>query len=51
MGNWALGDRLTQGRGGMPIGDFGPVYAAVAVLLVAACVSLLLLRYRKVAAR
>ncbi|MFJ5665554.1 ABC transporter permease [Micromonospora chalcea] len=52
VGNWALGDALTQGRGGgMPIGDFGPVYAAVAVLLVAACVSLLLLRYRKVAAR
>jgi len=51
VGNWALGDRLTQGRGGMPIGDIGPVYAAVAVLLVAACVSLLLLRYRKVAAR
>lgn len=51
VGNWALGNRLTQGRGGMPIGDFGPVYAVAAVLLVAACVSLLLLRYRKVAAR
>ncbi|MCZ7435489.1 ABC transporter permease [Micromonospora sp. WMMC241] len=52
VGTWALGDRLTQGQGdGMPIGGFGPVYAVVAVLLVAACVSLLLLRYRKVAAR
>ena len=35
----------------MPIGGFGPVYAVVAVLLVAACAALLLLRYRKVAAR
>ncbi|MFG1678399.1 ABC transporter permease [Micromonospora sp. NPDC049282] len=52
VGTWALGDLLTQGQGGgMPIGGFGPVYAVVAVLLVAACVSLLLLRYRKVAAR
>jgi ABC-2 type transport system permease protein len=33
----------------MDIGNFGPVYLAVAVLLVAACVSLLLARYRKVA--
>ncbi|MGC4887661.1 MULTISPECIES: ABC transporter permease [unclassified Micromonospora] len=52
VGTWALGDLLTQGQeGGIPIGGFGPVYAVVAVLLVAACVSLLLLRYRKVAAR
>ncbi|MFR9776768.1 ABC transporter permease [Micromonospora sp. MS34] len=53
VGTWALGDLLVpEGRGGgVPIGDFGPVYGAVAVLLVAACVTLLLLRYRKVAAR
>ncbi|SCG79105.1 ABC transporter permease [Micromonospora humi] len=52
VGTWALGDLLTQGQeGGIPIGGFGPVYAVVALLLVAACVSLLLLRYRKVAAR
>ncbi|SCL65358.1 ABC-2 type transport system permease protein [Micromonospora citrea] len=53
VGAWALGDLLvpaSQG-GGLPIGDFGPVYAAAAVLLVAGCVALLLLRYRKVAAR
>ncbi|MEV0154328.1 ABC transporter permease subunit [Micromonospora sp. NPDC050686] len=53
VGTWALGDLLVpEGQGGgMPIGDFGPVYAAAAVLLVAGCVTLLLLRYRKVAAR
>ncbi|MGC4894060.1 ABC transporter permease [Micromonospora sp. DT31] len=52
VGTWALGDLLTQGQGGgVPVGDYGPVYGVVAVLLVAACVSLLLLRYRKVAAR
>jgi ABC-2 type transport system permease protein len=53
VGTWALGDLLVpEGRGGgVPIGDFGPVYGVAAVLLVAACVALLLLRYRKVAAR
>lgn len=53
VGTWALGDLLVpadQG-GGIPIGSFGPVYAIVAVLLVSACTALLLLRYRKVAAR
>ncbi|WP_406040991.1 ABC transporter permease [Micromonospora sp. NBC_00898] len=53
VGTWALGDLLVpEGRGGgVPIGGFGPVYGVAAVLLVAACVALLLLRYRKVAAR
>ncbi|MEU6075655.1 ABC transporter permease [Micromonospora sp. NPDC047074] len=52
VGTWALGDLLLfAGDGGVPIGDFGPVYALAAVLLVAGCVALLLLRYRKVAAR
>jgi ABC-2 type transport system permease protein len=52
VGIWSLGDLLiTEEQGGPSIGDFGPVYALAAVLLVAACVALLLLRYRKVAAR
>ncbi len=34
---------------GLPVGNFGPVYLAVVVGLVLACVVLLLLRYRKVA--
>lgn len=53
IGSWALGDLLVPsgdgGGGGPRIGDFGPVYAVVAVALVAACVALLLARYRKVA--
>lgn len=52
VGIWSLGDLLvTEEQVGPGIGDFGPVYALAAVLLVAACVALLLLRYRKVAAR
>ncbi|MGK5443144.1 ABC transporter permease [Micromonospora sp. URMC 105] len=52
VGIWSLGDLLiTEEQGGASIGAFGPVYALAAVLLVAACVALLLLRYRKVAAR
>ncbi|MFI9639514.1 ABC transporter permease [Micromonospora sp. NPDC051925] len=52
VGTWALGDLLYPGAGTGPlIGSFGPVYAVAAVLLVAACTALLLLRYRKVAAR
>ncbi|MEU5940664.1 ABC transporter permease subunit [Micromonospora sp. NPDC047548] len=52
IGMWSLGDLLvTEEQGGPGIGDFGPVYALAAVLLVAGCVALLLLRYRKVAAR
>jgi ABC-2 type transport system permease protein len=35
---------------GMPIGDYGPVYGAVTLALLAGCLGLLLLRYRKVAA-
>jgi ABC-2 type transport system permease protein len=33
------------------IGDYGPVYGAVTAALLATCVSVLLIRYRKVAAR
>ena len=51
VGDWALGDLLPKGQEGLMIGGFGPVYAVAAVLLVAGCVALLLLRYRKVAAR
>ncbi|MER7331387.1 MULTISPECIES: ABC transporter permease [unclassified Micromonospora] len=51
VGDWTLGDLLPKGEEGLMIGDFGPVYAAAAVLLVGGCVALLLLRYRKVAAR
>ncbi|MEV0805964.1 ABC transporter permease subunit [Micromonospora sp. NPDC050200] len=52
VGMWSLGDLLvTEEQAGPGIGDFGPVYALAAVLLVAGCVALLLLRYRKVAAR
>jgi ABC-2 type transport system permease protein len=51
-GAWALGDLLVpQGEFGPPIGRFGPLYAVAAVALVAVAVLLLLLRYRKVAAR
>ena len=35
---------------GVPIGDYGPAYGVGTVVVLAACVSLLLLRYRKVAA-
>ncbi|WP_433529832.1 ABC transporter permease [Micromonospora sp. CA-263727] len=53
VGIWALRDLLiTDENAGIPdLGPFGPVYALVAVALVAACVALLLARYRKVAAR
>lgn len=55
VGVWSLGDLLITedgaGQAESLIGDFGPVYAVAAVLLVAACVTLLLARYRKVAAR
>jgi ABC-2 type transport system permease protein len=47
-----LGDWLFRERSGaVDIGPYGPLYLAVAVLLVAACVTLLLARYRKVAKR
>ncbi|MFG3687353.1 ABC transporter permease [Micromonospora sp. NPDC047740] len=52
VGRYALGDLLAPGAAAdQMIGGFGPVYVAAAVLLVAGCVALLLLRYRKVAAR
>jgi ABC-2 type transport system permease protein len=47
LGMWASGDENLA----PPIGPYGPVYLAVGVVLVAACVALLLLRYRKVAAK
>ena len=52
VGSYTLGDLLAPGgQTEDQIGGFGPVYVAAAVLLVAGCVTLLLLRYRKVAAR
>jgi ABC-2 type transport system permease protein len=52
VGLFTLGDLLAPaGEATRLIGDFGPVYVLAAVLLVAGCVTLLLLRYRKVAAR
>lgn len=52
VGLWTFGDLLAPGaEADRMIGGFGPVYLAAAVLLVAGCVALLLLRYRKVAAR
>lgn len=50
VGSWLFHDLVaTEGEGSIRIGDFGPVYAAVAGALVATCVLLLLARYRKVA--
>ncbi|GIJ80910.1 ABC-2 type transport system permease protein [Micromonospora phaseoli] len=53
VGVWTMRDLLiTDPDGVVPdLGPFGPVYALAAVALVAACVTLLLARYRKVAAR
>ena len=47
VGNWLI----PEGRSGFPVGPYGAVYAIEAVTLIAACVLLLLARYRKVAAR
>jgi ABC-2 type transport system permease protein len=44
-----IGDWLFEPSGETGIGDFGPLYGAVGAAFVAACVLLLLLRYRKVA--
>jgi ABC-2 type transport system permease protein len=44
-----IGDWLFEPSGETDIGDFGPLYGAVGAAFVAACVLLLLLRYRKVA--
>jgi ABC-2 type transport system permease protein len=44
---WLFG---TQGRGGMPIGGFGPIYGLAGLVLLGGSVALLILRYRKVAA-
>jgi len=50
LGTWALRDWLvTEDVPDLVIGDKGPVYAIVTVLVVAAAVTLLLARYRKVA--
>jgi ABC-2 type transport system permease protein len=50
-GEWLFFDALEpqEGASGMGIGDFGPVYGAAALVLVAACVLLLVARYRGVA--
>jgi ABC-2 type transport system permease protein len=47
VGSWLIDDREADLR----IGDFGPVYGAVTAALLATCVSLLLIRYRKLATR
>ncbi|MEH1129182.1 ABC transporter permease [Micromonospora sp. CPCC 206061] len=44
VGVWLFGS-----EGGDDVGSFGPLYAAVAVGLVAGCIALLMARYRKVA--
>jgi ABC-2 type transport system permease protein len=44
--DWVFG----ASDGGPPIGDFGPLYGAVTLVLVGACVGFLLLRYRRVRA-
>jgi ABC-2 type transport system permease protein len=51
VGVWLFRDQLitADAEAGIGIGRFGPVYGAVAVLLVAVCVLLLVARYRKVA--
>ncbi|GAA0387335.1 MULTISPECIES: ABC transporter permease [Micromonospora] len=53
VGIWTMRDQVITDPDalGPDLGAFGPVYALVAALLVAACVALLLARYRKVAAR
>lgn len=45
IGQWLINEANT----GLPIGEFGPVYAIEAATLVATCLLLLLARYRKVA--
>lgn len=45
-----VGSWLFESEDEFPVGSFGPLYAAVALGLVAACILLLLARYRKVAA-
>lgn len=44
-----VGDWLFEPLGESGVGDFGPLYGAVAIVFVAGCVALLLARYRKVA--
>ncbi|RIV38573.1 ABC transporter permease [Micromonospora radicis] len=53
VGIWTMRDLLITDPDGVApdLGPYGPVYGLVAVALVAACVALLLARYRKVAAR
>jgi ABC-2 type transport system permease protein len=43
IGDWLLGHESP-----VPVGDVGPVYGAAGVLLVAACLTILLARYRRV---
>ncbi|MFY1697742.1 MULTISPECIES: ABC transporter permease [unclassified Solwaraspora] len=53
-GLWLFRDALITGPddpGGIGIGDFGPVYGLVTVVLIAGCVAALLARYRKAARR
>jgi ABC-2 type transport system permease protein len=43
-----IGDWVLDHEAPVPVGDVGPVYGAVGVLLVAACLGILLARYRRV---
>ncbi|MFI1990189.1 ABC transporter permease [Actinoplanes sp. NPDC020271] len=45
VGHWALGNEI-----GLDIGRYGPIYGIEALCLIAACLLLLLARYRKVSA-
>lgn len=47
VGSWLLQNRV----GGFPVGSYGRVYGVVLIALVAAGTTLLIIRYRKVAAR
>jgi ABC-2 type transport system permease protein len=44
-----VGDWLFERSGDIGVGPYGPVYLAVSLALIAACVGLLLFRYRRVA--
>ncbi|HEY8532722.1 MAG TPA: ABC transporter permease [Micromonospora sp.] len=54
VGVWLWRDALVRGpeaATSVEIGQFGPVYGLVALVVIVACLGLLLARYRKVAAR
>jgi ABC-2 type transport system permease protein len=51
QGLWRWASRGGPESQGLDVGEFGPLYAGITAALVALCVVLLLLRYRKVARR